>query len=94
MKVSLGNIKRGTFFAKWLASTAISVPEFPIPTTRTRLSLNMSGCLYCRLWKYCPLKFFRPIEKTRAHRELINSVNEAQISSSGNTLKDDLGFFY
>lgn len=77
MKVSLGNTKRGTFFAKWLASTAISVPEFPIPTTRTRLSLNMSGCLYSRLWKYCPLKFFMPTEKTKAHRELTKLVSEA-----------------
>ena len=77
MEVLLGNIKNGTFFAKWLASTAISVPEFPIPTTRTRLSLNMSGCLYCRLWKYSPLKVSIPVEKTKPHRELIKSVGGA-----------------
>jgi hypothetical protein len=43
-------------------SYAISIPEQPGPTTRTRLLLNGSGFLYSFEWRSSPLKAARPAQ--------------------------------
>lgn len=56
----VNNLVIQTCLAVWLISTARSPPEFPIPIIRTLFPVKLSGFLYSRLWRYCPLNFSIP----------------------------------
>lgn len=53
--------------ATLLISTAISLPEFPVPITSTLFPSKPLELRYSQLWKYRPLKLSIPVMKRENH---------------------------
>lgn len=53
-------IRKCTWAAVLLSSTAMSPPVFPRPTTKIRLPRKVSGILYSWLCRICPLNLWIP----------------------------------